>query len=146
MDELDIDIVRCMNENARKSFREMAKELKVSLSTISNRVHRLEEEGVLKGYLPVLDAQKIGYDLSAVIGIRISKGRLLDVQKEIAKDDRVYGVYDVTGEWDSFITVRFRNRVELDEFIKGLQKMQYIERTYTHVVLNTVKEERRVVV
>ncbi len=146
MDELDIDIVRCMNENARKSFRDMAKELDVSLSTISNRVHKMEDEGILKGYVPVLDAQRLGYDLPVVVGIRISKGRLLDVQKKIANDDRVFGIYDVTGDWDSIITARFKNRAELDEFVKSLLKMEYIERTYTHVVLNTVKEERRVVV
>jgi len=146
MDELDIDIVRCMNENARKSFRDMAKELDVSLSTISNRVHRMEDDGILMGYAPVLNAQKLGYDLSAVIGIRISKGKLLDVQKKIADDHRVYGVYDVTGDWDSIITARFKNRAELDEFIKSLLTMEYIERTYTHVVLNTVKEEKRIAV
>jgi DNA-binding Lrp family transcriptional regulator len=142
---LDIDIVKSLNENARKSFRDMAKELEVSLSTISNRVHKLEEAGILTGYVPILNAQKIGYDLSVVIGIRISKGKLLDVQKKIAVDDRVYGVYDVTGEWDSIITARFKNRPELDDFIKNILTMEYIERTYTYVVLNTVKEEKRVV-
>lgn len=146
MDELDIDIIRCMNENARKSFRDMARELKVSLSTISNRVHRMEDEGIILGYAPVLDPQKLGYELSAVIGIRISKGKLLDVQKKIAADPSVYGVYDVTGDWDSIATARFRGRAELDEFIKGLVSMQHIERTYTQVVLNTVKEEKRVAV
>ncbi len=146
MDELDIDIIRCMNENARKSFRDIAKELNVSLSTISNRVHRMEDEGVLKGYVPVLEPEKLGYDLSAVIGIRISKGKLLDVQKKIANDDRVYGVYDVTGEWDSIVIARFKNRAELDDFIKKILTMEYIERTYTYVVLNTMKEERRIVI
>lgn len=146
MDELDIDIIRCMNENARKSFRDMAKELDVSLSTISNRVHRMEDDGILMGYAPVLDAQKLGYDLSAVIGIRISKGKLLAVQKKIAGDHRVYGVYDVTGDWDSIITARFKNRAELDEFIKSLLILENIERTYTHIVLNTVKEEKRIAV
>jgi DNA-binding Lrp family transcriptional regulator len=144
MDELDIDIIRCMNENARKSFRDIAKELKVSLSTISNRVHRMEDEGIILGYAPVLDPHKLGYELSAVIGIRISKGKLLDVQKKIAADPSVYGVYDVTGDWDSIATARFRGRAELDEFIKGLVSVQHIERTYTQVVLNTVKEEKRI--
>jgi DNA-binding Lrp family transcriptional regulator len=74
MDELDIDIIRCLNENARKSFRDIAKELDVSLSTISNRVHRMEEEGVLMGYVPLVNPHKLDYDLSVVIGLRISKG------------------------------------------------------------------------
>jgi len=146
MDELDIDIIRAMNESARKSFRDIAKELDVSLSTISNRVHKMENEEILGGYAPLVNPQKLGYDLPVVIGIRISKGKLLEVQKKIAKDSRVYGVYDVTGDWDSIITARFKNRAELDEFLKDLLTMEYIERTYTHVVLNTVKDEKRVIV
>ncbi|MFQ6061177.1 MAG: Lrp/AsnC ligand binding domain-containing protein, partial [Thermoplasmata archaeon] len=78
------------------------------------------------------------------IGIRISKGKLLEVQKRIAKDKRVYGVYDVTGDWDSIVMARFRNRNELNNFIKKVLSMDFVERTYTQFVLNVVKEERRV--
>lgn len=144
MDSLDFQILESLNENARKSFRDIAKELKVSLSTISNRVHRLEEDGVIKAYVPVIDEEKLGYDLQVVVGIRISKGKLLDTQKKIAKDDRVFGVYDVTGDWDSIVMARFQNRTELDKFIKKVLTMEYIERSNTHVVLNTVKNERMV--
>ena len=146
MDNLDLQILESLNENARKSFRDIAKELKVSLSTVSNRVHRLEEEGVIKGYVPIIDAQRIGYDLQAVIGIRISKGKLIDTQKRIAKDRRVFGVYDVTGDWDSVIMARFQNRDELDKFIKKVLSMEFIERSNTQVVLNAVKDEKRVLV
>jgi DNA-binding Lrp family transcriptional regulator len=144
MDDLDFQILGSMNENARKSFRDIAKELDVSLSTISNRVHRLEEEGVIKGYAPILDSNKMGYDLQAVVGIRISKGKLINTQKRIAKDERVFAVYDVTGDWDSVVMARFKNRDELDRFIKKVLTMEYIERSNTQVVLNTVKDEKRV--
>lgn len=76
MDDLDLQILRSLDDNARKSFRDIAKELKISLSTVSNRIHKLEEDGVIKGYAPIIDEQKIGYDLQVVVGIRISKGRL----------------------------------------------------------------------
>ncbi len=144
MDEVDIRILESMNQNARKSFRDIAKELKISLSTVSNRVHRLEEDGVIKGYAPIIDESKMGYDLQVVVGIRISKGKLLNTQKRIAKDERVFAVYDVTGDWDSIVMARFQNRTELDKFIKKVLTMEYIERSNTHVVLNTVKDEKRV--
>jgi DNA-binding Lrp family transcriptional regulator len=146
MDDLDLQILESLNENARKSFRDIAKELKVSLSTVSNRIHRLEETGVITGYAPVLDSQKMGYDLQVVVGIRISKGKLLNTQKKIAKDESVFAVYDVTGDWDSVVMARFKNRDELDKFIKKVLSMEYIERSNTHVVLNTVKDEKRVTV
>lgn len=146
MDQLDIKMLRLLNENGRTSFREIAKKLKVSLSTVSNRIHKMEERGTIRGYAPIIDTESMGYDLQAVIGIRISKGKLLEVQKKIAKDKKVYGVYDVTGDWDSIVMVRFRSRAELNGFIKKVLSMDFVERTYTQLVLNVVKEERRVLV
>lgn len=144
MDELDKKILNLLNKNARKSYRQMAKELKVSMSTVSNRVKNLENEGVIKGYIPVLDPQKVGYDLLVMVGVRISRGKLLEVQNKISEHTGVFGVYDITGEWDSIVFVRFRNREELNTFIKWTLNLEYIERTYTQVVLNVVKEEVRV--
>jgi len=146
MDNLDIEILRSLNVNARKSFRDIAKELKISLGTISNRIRKMQDEGIIMGYVPLINEEKIGYDISAIIGFRISRGKLLEVQKRIAKDDRVYGVYDVTGEWDSIVLARFRNRKELNDFIKRVLATEFVERTYTQVVLNIMKDERRVIV
>ncbi len=144
MDELDKKIVASLNQNARKSYRQMAKELDVSMSTISNRIRKMEESGVIKGYIPVIDPQKVGYDLLAVIGMRISRGKMIKVQDRISKTPEVISVYDITGEWDSIIVVRFRNRRELNKFIKWITGMEFVERTYTQIVLNVVKEEVKV--
>lgn len=146
IDDLDVRLLHLLNHDARQSFRAIAKTLGVSISTISNRVRRLEDSGVITGYVPVVDPKRLGYDVISVIGVKISRGKLLEVQRKIAKDERVFGVYDVTGEWDSVIMVRFKNTRELDSFIKKLVAMENVERTYTQVVLNIVKEERRVAV
>jgi DNA-binding Lrp family transcriptional regulator len=146
LDDLDLRILRLLNADARKSFREIAKAVDASLSTVSNRVRKLEEEGIITGYAPILNEGRLGYDVLAVVGVKIHKGKLLDVQRRIAKDDRVTHVYDVTGEWDSIVVVRLKNTRELDAFIKRLGSMEYVENTYTQVVLNVVKEERRVLV
>ena len=146
LDDLDLRILRLLNADARKSFREIAKAVDASLSTVSNRVRKLEEEGIITGYAPIVNEGRLGYDVLAVVGVKIHKGKLLDVQRRIAKDDRVTHVYDVTGEWDSIVVVRLKNTRELDAFIKRLGSMDYVENTYTQVVLNVVKEERRVLV
>jgi len=144
LDELDTRIIALLNADARKSYRDIAKEVGASISTVSNRVRKLESEGVITGYAPLIDESKIGFDVLAIVGVKIHKGKLLEVQRRIAKDDRVTHVYDVTGEWDSIVVVRLRNTRELDAFIKRLGSMEYVENTYTQVVLNVVKEERRV--
>lgn len=146
MDELDVKIINSLNENARQSFRQIAKKLGVSMSTVSNRVRKLEEEGIIKGYIPVLDSQKVGLDLLVIIGVRISKGKLIDVQNQISTYPGVFGVYDITGDWDSTVIVRFRNRRELNNFIKWVLSIEHVERTYTQIVLNVVKEEAKMII
>jgi Lrp/AsnC family transcriptional regulator for asnA, asnC and gidA len=96
--------------------------------------------------VPVIDPEKAGYELSVVVGVKIARGRLIEVQKRIARDSRVFGVYDVTGDWDSILIARFRNRKELNDFIKNLAAMENVERTTTHLVLNIVKDDRKVTV
>lgn len=144
MDDLDSKIISSLNQNARKSYRQMAKELGVSMSTVANRIRKLEGSGVIRGYIPDIDPQKVGYDLLAIIGMRISKGKMIKVQDRISKSSEVINVYDITGDWDSMIVARFRNRRELNRFIKWITGMEFVERTYTQIVLNVVKEEIKV--
>ena len=146
LDELDIDILRSLNENARKSFRDIAKELHVSLTTISNRVKAMEREGVIQGYMPIVDATKIGYDIMVVIGIKVMHGRIVETEKDLAKDPAVFAVFDSTGEWDAIIMARFKTRVDLNVFVKKVLDHENVDRTYTQVVLNITKDEKRVLV
>jgi len=146
IDDLDRKIVRVLNQNARKSFRDVAKEFETSVTAVINRVKKLEESGFIQGYIPLVEPEYFGLNLIAIIALRISKGKLLETQKKIAKDTRVVSIYDITGEWDSFIIGYFIDRKDLNDFIKGLLSLEYVDRTVTHIVLNVVKEERRILV
>jgi DNA-binding Lrp family transcriptional regulator len=146
LDELDIEIIRSLNDNARKSFRDIAKELQVSLTTISNRVKALEKSGVIQGYMPIVDATKLGYDIMAVIGIKVIHGKIVDTEKDLAKTPGVFAVFDSTGEWDAIVMGRFKSRTELNMFVKKVLDHENVDRTYTQVVLNITKDEKRVLV
>lgn len=146
LDDLDRQILRLLSKNARFSFREIAVKIGVSTSTVSSRVKRLEEQHFVRGYLPDVDPRAVGFELTAIIGLRIAHGKLLDVQRAVARDERVFAVYDTTGEWDSFILARFKGTRDLDNFVKKVLALPDVERTNTSVVLNTMKEELRVAV
>jgi DNA-binding Lrp family transcriptional regulator len=143
IEELDKKIIRALNQNARKSFREIAKEVGTSVTAVINIVKKLESQGAIKGYVPIVDPAHFGFDLTAVIALRISQGKLLESQKRIAADPQVAAVFDITGEWDSLVLAHFKGREDLNRFLKKLNSLPYIDRTATHLVLNTVKDERR---
>ena len=140
MDDVDKRILKVLEVDARTSLRKIADEVGVALGTVSNRVRRLESLGVIRGYAVLLNPDKAGWGLSVVIGLRIEKGRLIEVQEKIAKDNRVYGVYDVTGDYDSMVLARAVNRDDLDDLTKSVLSISGIERSVTHLVLNSVKE------
>jgi Lrp/AsnC family transcriptional regulator for asnA, asnC and gidA len=146
IDDLDQRIIRALNQNARKSFRDVAKEVGTSVTAVINRVKKLEDSDFIRGYIPLVDPEYFGLNLIAIIAIRISKGKLLETQVQIAKDPRVVAVYDITGEWDSMLIGYFKDRQDLNDFIKELLSMENVDRTVTHIVLNVVKEERRILV
>ena len=140
IDETARRILSVLQRDARTSMRKISEEVGVSLGTVSNRVRRLEKIGVIRGYTVLLDPEKVGWDLNVVVGLRIQKGRLIEIQEKIAEDPRVYGVYDVTGDFDSMVVARARDRSDLDELSKNVMSIDGIERSVTHLVLNTVKE------
>lgn len=145
-EELERKIIRALNKDARKSFRKIAKEIGSSAPVVINKIKKLEEVGAIKGYVPIIDPEYFGYSLLAVIAIRISHGKLIETQKKIAKDPHIFAIYDVTGEWDSLALGRFKSRDDLNKFVKSILAEKYIDRTITHIVLNAVKDERRVIV
>ena len=145
LDETDVKILKALTLDARLSSRQIAKRCGVSIGTVLSRMKKMENEGVIKGYSALLDHEKLGYELMVISEITVSKGRLLEMENEIARLPNVCCVYDVTGLTDAVIIAKFKNREELSKFTKRLLALPYVERTNTHVVLTTIKEDFRII-
>ena len=145
LDEIDRKILAELLINSNRSNRELAKAIGVSAATVINHIQRLESAGVITDYTVMLDFERLGYELTVIMTVTVNRGKLLETQREIAKLPYVCAVYDVTGQVDSIVIAKFKNRRELSEFPKDLLAMEYVERTNTHVVLNTVKEDFRMI-
>jgi len=143
IDDLDSKIILALESDCRRSNRELASELQVSPSTIISHINNLESHGIITAYSATLDHEKLGYELTALVEVIVSKGKLLEMEREIAKIPGVCAVYDVTGATDGIVIGKFRNREELSRFAKTLLSMPFVERTNTHVVLTTVREDFR---
>lgn len=145
MDELDVKLLNLLLVNSRLSSRDLAKETGVSIVTVLKRVKALEAGGVIKSYSADFDYEKIGYDVSIMVKLRIAKGRLFDVEKKIAVDSHVFAVYDITGDFDAVVLAKFKSRKSMDSFLKKIQTYDFVERTETNLILNTIKESRTIV-
>jgi DNA-binding Lrp family transcriptional regulator len=143
LDEIDRKLLRELLTDSKRSYRELASAIGVSAATVINHVRRLESAGVIKDYSARLDHERLGYELTVVTEIVVSKGKLLETDEEIAKIPNVCAVYDITGQTDAMVVAKFKSRNKLSDFTKALLAMPYVERTNTHVVLTTVKEDFR---
>jgi len=142
----DSELLKHLCSNGKASQRELAELSGFALGTVSNHLKDLEKKKIIRGYFADIDPDKVGFTLTATIHLRIMKGKIMDVQASIANHSRVFAVYDITGEWDSLVLARFKDRQEMDNFIKTTLSQKNIERTSTSLVLNNVKEELRVII
>jgi DNA-binding Lrp family transcriptional regulator len=143
LDEKNRKILEQLLKNSRLSYREIARNLKLSPTSVLLRIKDMERKGIIKGYTTILDHEILGYELTAIIEITVSKGKLLQVEKQIAQIPNVLAVYDITGLTDAMVIAKFKSRKELSKFIKELLALPFVERTNTHLVLTTVKEDFR---
>ena len=127
-------------DNSRKSYRQIAQKAGVSVATVMKRVDKWKKQGAIRKYSALLDFDELGYETQVAVEMRVRKGRLLDVERRVADHPNVYGVYDITGDFDVLVLARFKNRKSLDSFIKRIQTFDFVERTETRFILNTIKE------
>ncbi|MCF2140850.1 MAG: Lrp/AsnC family transcriptional regulator [Candidatus Lokiarchaeota archaeon] len=140
IDEIDEKILSILDQDSRLGYTQIAKILKKSHTTIKKRLDELERLKIIKKYTIDIDFEKIGYEIVAIIEVSIAKGKLLEVQQLIASHPNVFGVYDVTGDYDSIILMRFKSRKELSKIIKKILKSPDVIRTNTHIALTVIKD------
>src|SRR5208337_1168131 len=143
IDDVDRKILSELLRDCRRSYRSLARRAGVSVGTVLSRIRKLEKAGVIRGYSALLDHEKLGYQLTVVAEITVLKGKLLEMEEAIGKLPNTCAVYDVTGLTDALVIAKFHTREELSKFTKNLLSMPFVDRTNTHIVLTTVKEDLR---
>jgi len=144
-DEKDEIIMKNLMMNGRLSARQLSLTTGLSTVTVLNRIKRLEAAKIIKGYSTIIDYEKVGYELTSIIEVVVKKDKILHIESEISKYENVCAVYDITGSTDILIIAKFKARHELSSFVKELGTITGIDNTITHIVLNTTKEDFRLV-
>jgi len=139
IDETDIKILEKLKQNGRKPYSEIAKELNLATSTVAGRVKKMKEQKIIKGFNTLIDYEKLGFNLTAMIAIKAKSEKIPETAETLKNKPRVISFYEVTGKTDMLLISRFQNRENMNQFIKQLQKTPGIHSTETNVILTTPK-------
>jgi DNA-binding Lrp family transcriptional regulator len=142
-ENLDAKLVNALLGDGRASLRSLAEDLDVSVTTVSNHLSDLEEAGVIEGYSPLVDYDALGYDVTAVIQLKVEGDALPEITESLENEKRMVSVYEVTGDYDVIAIGKFTDTDEMNDQIKSLLTDPDIKESNTSVVLNAVAEGRQ---
>jgi len=140
---LDEKLINALLENSRESFQSLSDKLDVSVTTVSNHIHDLEAEGVINGYTPLIDYEALGYDVTAVINLKVEGSALSDITARLEAEPQIISAYETTGDFDVIAIGKFEDTDHMNDQIKTLLSEADIEESNTSVVLNTVAENKQ---
>ena len=145
MDKIDLLILDELQKDADRSIYKLAKYLGLKRSTVYNRINKLKKQKIIKGYHAIIDYEKIGRPIRAIILVRHKKTtNVEDLFKDIVKEPEVEAIYLITGGFDVMIKARFKDMSDVSEFILNkLSKPSLatkIVRTETIMTLGAFKE------
>ena len=149
LDNIDIQILGLMQDNARISNADIARELNMAPSAVLERVKKLEQKKVITGYYTKINPVALGKKLLAFILIKSSEGFTCNSKttQALAKIPEVQEVHHIAGEDCFLVKVRTEDSASLMSFMRNsLQKIPNIASTKTTIVLETVKEQQQLVI
>jgi Lrp/AsnC family transcriptional regulator for asnA, asnC and gidA len=139
LDDIDKEIIKILQNNARTSYRKIQEELKISIGTIHNRISKLKQNQIIEGYTLKLNNEKLGYRLTFLIRIDIDGKYTEKILKEISEIPEVCSVFHTTGEQSAALICRFRESEDVHNFIRELNKKEYVTRTNSNMILKEYK-------
>jgi DNA-binding Lrp family transcriptional regulator len=142
-ENLDRKLVNALLGDGRASLRSLAEDLDVSVTTVSNHLSDLEEEGIIEGYTPKIDYDALGYDVTAILQLKVEGSALLDVTDDLREHKQMVSVYEVTGDYDIIAVGKFADTDGMNRHIKELLTDPEIKESNTSVVLNAASEHEQ---
>ena len=142
-ENLDRKLVNALLEDGRASLRSLGEDLDVSVTTVSNHISDLEEDGIIEGYAPRVNYGKLGYDVTAIIQMKVEGSALPEITDRLADHKHMVSVYEVTGDHDIVAIGKFTDTDHMNDQIKELLIDPDIKESNTSVVLNTVTENEQ---
>lgn len=137
LDELNWKILNTLQNNARQTNTQIANQVGISSAAVAERIRKMEDAGIIKGYHAQVSHFETNYQLKAIITLRAFMGRLKAFLETVKTFDEVINCYRITGNENIIMEVVLKDQMHLEHFIDRL--ITYGE-TKTHIVLSNVVE------
>lgn len=141
LDSISRHILQLLQENARVSNAEIARNVGVTSPAVAERIRKMEDAGILRKYTAIVSHYEMGYQLRALITLRAFMGRLKAFLEKVKTFDEVVNCYRITGNENIVMEVVLNNQKHLEEFIDQL--ISYGE-TKTQIILSHVVEHKAI--
>ena len=146
MDNIDIKIIRLLQENARVTASEIAGVINLSVPAVSERLKKLEASGVIKQYTAIIDPAYFNKTLMAIVFVTLERPRFSDIFAEfIKKQNDILECHYLAGDSDYALKVVTENTATLQELLNRIKSVQGVQKTRTIVILSTAKNNYSVV-
>ena len=145
IDEVDVRILELLQAQGRIKRSRIAEEVGMSIPAVSDRMRKLEERGVLKGFHAEVDPKRLDYDITAFIRVTVDGSRYYeDFVRHATALDAIQEVHSITGEGSHILKVRVRNTTALERLLSQIQSWDGVHGSSTSIVLSTFKETSNV--
>jgi DNA-binding Lrp family transcriptional regulator len=141
MDQIDQTIVKSLQENARRSYQEIGREVHLTAPAVKRRVDRLQDEGVILGYTAVIDPAAFGWHAEAFVDL-YCEGRMPAeaIKRYVQREPGVVSAHTVAGEASAHLHIRAGDMKDLEQVLERIRAVDGVTRTVTEVVLSTLFE------
>jgi Lrp/AsnC family leucine-responsive transcriptional regulator len=145
LDEIDLKILKMLQENGRIKRNEIAQATGLSVPSVSERMKKLEDAGIIKGYTAILDSKKLGKDITAFVFVSIDSSKNYPLFIERVMDvDEILECHSITGEGSHLLKVKTENTSTLEKLLARIQSWPGVTGTRTNIVLSTIKETTKI--
>jgi len=138
MDKFDLQILDILQKNGKISIAELGRLIGLSTTATKERVKKLEAEGVITGYVALVDGQKVGREVSAFITVPVGEMTIKDMGDRLSAIPEVVECHKVTGNTCFLIKIIAKSPGHLERLVDAIN--HYAKNTYTYLVLSTQKQ------
>lgn len=141
LDTAALHILDALQHDCKQSLAEIGKRAGLAPPTVVERIRKLEDAGLIRGYAAVLDARKLGKDITAFIGITTAHASLIEaVEQALAAFPDVLEIHHVTGVYTFLVKVKTNDTPRLETLLRSMRQIDGVERSETMIVLSTHTE------